>query len=411
MFMSQLVLPPSSEPHTTGERPAPLWHVWRAVDGLDRSLLVRDAEPRKRFGALVEEVQHVLTAWGLAHAGEAAMQSFLNGKGLLHEAEECVVGLHHVLAYLGADCARGERPVVVDLCAGKGTFSVLLAALVARRPALSCEIVLVEKSMNINWRHVPSLLGPDHTVQMWTGCNIHDAAFVEKLRQLPGPLAIIAIHLCKNLSPRCVSLYNALGRAKAPFLALAPCCLRLSAAQVVVLRFEAEDARRERMKSRCFICGGPSHRASDCPAVKAAGTSLCWRCGEKCHRRAACTAAQAAPRIAKAPAPSTTICILTVSASSSPFDAWSRALLEVCETEDGDAARLEVVPLASLKEIDPRNWNGSRKCTWVLAERVPAEDLVGALRAYLDCASTKKVAMARRNPFTHPRGGDADCAL
>ena len=352
------------------------------------------------------------------------MQSFLNGKGLLHEAEECVVGLHHVLTYLEAACARGERLAVVDLCAGKGTFAVLLAALVARRPALSCEIVLVEKSMNINWRHVPSLLGPDHTVQMWTGCNIHDAAFVEKLRQLPGPLAIIAIHLCKNLSPRCVSLYNALGRAKAPFLALAPCCLRLSAAQVVVLRFEAEDARREWMKSRCFICGGPSHRASECPAVKKAGT-LCWRCGEKGHRRAACTAAQAAPRIAKAPAPSTTICLSTVSASSSPFDAWARALLEACETEDGDAARLEVVPLASLKEIDARNWNGSRLCTWVLAERVPAEDLVGALRAYLDCASTKKVAMVRTHPFgaqalerlmrrargEAPDDGDADCAL
>jgi hypothetical protein len=74
-------------------------------------------------------------------------------------------------------------------------------------------------------RPLPGALLAAVPISAWPKCDVHDAAFLERLRDAPGRLAVVGIHLCKMLSPRCVGVFNCLGAAKAPFLLLAPCCM------------------------------------------------------------------------------------------------------------------------------------------------------------------------------------------
>ena len=125
---------------------------------------------------------------------------------------------------------------VVDLCAGKGVFSMLLSFLLRRRPRLQSKVarvVMIEKQV-LNWHHIHATNADMEspatdacetvgvTIDLWDGCNIFDNDFRARLAALPGRLAIVGIHLCRNLSPRAVGLFNSLGTEKTPFLLLAP---------------------------------------------------------------------------------------------------------------------------------------------------------------------------------------------
>ena len=98
-------------------------------------------------------------------------------------------------------------------------------------------IIMLDKQQDINWNHiVASNKGVEEEgrpfIKSWGGCNLLDIdQIVEKLQGHDtiddgvnnGPIALVGIHLCKQLSPSCAGVVNAMGPKKCPFLCLAPC--------------------------------------------------------------------------------------------------------------------------------------------------------------------------------------------
>ena len=250
---------------------------------------------------------------------------------------------------------------VVDLCAGKGVFSCLLSyvagrgagwpaapaavapephdAALARLSVLAARvsrIIAVEKQRDVDWAHLeranvdvdtrcsgegsatsavtdndapdsgaPDVGAPRSSQYGWAsipitvraGVDIHDEALEEELRAMPGRVVLVGVHLCKQLSPRCVELRNALGPAKAPLMVLAPCCLPpLRAGQAIrVGVFESEADRAARRATAPLPPpprghGGPN-RPDDARrrALLLRGT-VCAHCGARGHRFGACPA-------------------------------------------------------------------------------------------------------------------------
>lgn len=401
-------------------REAAHWHVWRTADELGGSGLLTGPEGRARYEQLLSDFAAILEAWGARWAGQDVWQSFLNKSSLTHEVEEVAVALRSLQDWLEAPSAsrasrasREEAPVcVVDVCAGKGTLSMLLSYFAALRPETwgrVKQIVMLDKAV-VNWTHIEAAnadvraaaSGPAQAgegsgvgplaarvpIEAWGCCNIHDDGVIERLRTLPGQLALVGVHLCKGLSPRCISIYNVLGPEKAPFLALAPCCVPGPAKAVEVRQFEgeAERARREdlalrrgRVLNGCAVCGGAGHRSRCCPSlpgdpeerweVLRASLAVCWRCGQAGHQKSSCGSEQSSSRPPRAAPPAAAVDVRGVLAAAAPFDAWVGALRGTVQGPPG-GVELRVVPLLGQShQGDEHNWNRERKCSWILAAR------------------------------------------
>ena len=237
----------------------------------------------------------------------------------------------------------------------------------------------------------------------WGGVNIHDEAFSDRLHALPGPVAMVGVHLCKGLSPRCVGLFNGLGPAKAPFLSLAPCCLPRLAREGgwTVALYEppahraARKGRLERrawcasgLKGVCPVCGVPDapHRMGACPELPAdpgpreaalaalRAAAPCWRCGLRGHSKRACPQREA--RVPLVEPLVVRIDTAAIKAAPMPFDAYCEALLATVQAGGGAGGagrELRVVPMAGRPGAQlpgqPPTWNSGRKCTWLVVAR------------------------------------------
>jgi len=226
---------------------------------------------------------------------------------------------------------------------------------------------MLDKQKDINWNHIiasnESAQGDGRPmIKTWGGCNLHEIDnMVEKLDGNNGPLALVGIHLCKQLSPSCAGVVNSLGPEKCPFLCLAPCCLprvvrNLSKSNnngmlpkrnkmqgalstknlaketyqtVPVRKFESAEERQSRIDANkrregakkrtfadvpCYLCSEihSIHRCNLLPAdenermdifQKAAALNPCWKCGKIGHFRKDCPSTQQAskPRLALPP--------------------------------------------------------------------------------------------------------------
>jgi hypothetical protein len=119
-------------------------------------------------------------------------------------------------------------------------------------------------------------------LELWSGCNVHEQGekIEERLRSFSGQVIVLGIHLCRRLSPSAVSLYNRLGREKAPLLMLAPCCLpRLTGPSIAVGCYEMAEERQARLDATrrrwlikrgrrlCWGCLREGHMAVECPLL------------------------------------------------------------------------------------------------------------------------------------------------
>jgi hypothetical protein len=304
--------PQQKHPHTE-------WRVWSAAKALE-------ARKDEFYPDTTSKVIEILNYWGETWGGDDNWVSLLNKKSLLHECEESIVAIHHILRN-----APDTEYIAADICAGKGLFSILLSYI---NPPQLVKIVMLEKAA-INWHHIEAANAARDSdgrgrpeIEIWGNTNLHEYDQVlDRFMKLGYPLAMTGIHLCKQLSPSFCGLVNGLGES-VNYACLAPCCLpRIVTAQkynkegnndkesvdLTINIFETPEERQKRLSyterrenvlSRkrpyltggpCFLCKAPDHNLLDCPQVKQtksktemiylrkqehAATVPCWKCGE-----------------------------------------------------------------------------------------------------------------------------------
>jgi len=375
----------------------------QAADAIESSCaLLTTAEGRATYGEAVSLIAAVLRGWSARRRGDPRWRSLLDMNSLLHEAEEAIVPLATLLRWLASADQPGDY-TLADLCCGKGVFSLIVSHAAALQPRLRAirRIVLIDRATRsmVDWTMVDDAnadvsgdavpgdaAGAGRAVvplELWPGCNLHEEVETveERLRSSPGQVLVLGIHLCRRLSPRAVSIYNRLGRVKAPLLLLAPCCLpRLSGGPIAVSCYEtseARDARLEATKRRayvkrgrrmCWACLGEGHTAAECPVAAAAGVAAdaasgivrttrpggagtavadppvtairapCWRCGKPGHHKADCPAPAGDARPARelTMGPATMLDFGAVAAAKDKFGAWVSALLLSVEAADAE---------------------------------------------------------------------------
>jgi hypothetical protein len=205
------------------------WSVWKAADNLELKATtttgVGDGNNSLFYPQLTLEVVHIIrNEWGDKFCGNPKWRSLLDKSKLQNEIEESIVAISQ---YMEHSLREGQgRHIVVDVCAGKGIYSFLLSYL---KPKNVDTIILIEKA-DINWYHIEQAnltarAEGRPAIEIWDKTNLHEHDIVlSRLIQLPYPVVMSGIHLCKQLSPAFCGLVNGLG-PKCIFACLAPCCL------------------------------------------------------------------------------------------------------------------------------------------------------------------------------------------
>jgi hypothetical protein len=386
----------------------PYWRVWRTATNLETDGMT-STKHDARYDETLAQVASILRQWGHTWAGQPLWQSLLNKSSLQHEAEESIVALYHLHQWLVRRSGKEEPLIVVDVCCGKGLFSMLLSYMIGncwKLEAKISRIVMIDRatSKNICWHHihVANSTSKDEerpSMEIWEGCNLHHHdAVLDRLQRLEAPVVMVGIHLCKTLSPTCVGLVNALGPDKCPFLCLAPCCLprivttkKSKTRQIPVNVYETQQDRQERFEAMrlregalqrgqngiCYLCH-EEHRVRDCPRLpdeheervqilqKAAATVPCWKCGNVGHFKVECPSTLSKPALLEPPY--TIMNVEQVLHSPQPFDTYCRLLadtLQECSTKQ----LMEPGLTNSSSSHQEGNWNGKRKSIYIVATR------------------------------------------
>jgi len=385
------------------------WHVWKTADRLSQNGLASSL-PTDETHALTQTVISILHTWGKTWAGAPEWQGVLNKSSLLHEIEESIVALHALLQWMDTDRTVEDEPLtIVDVCCGKGIFS-MLASYVFRDDPRIHQIVMLDRA-SILWNHVEvvneSAVGEGRPrIESWGGCNLHEVdPVITRLENIGTPLALVGIHLCKTLSPTCVGIVNAIGPSRCPFLCLAPCCLpravvsqatkyKKNGSPIIEVpqyespqerdqRFIAAKLRRDAMKRGqprvCFLCRSPDHPIHGCGMLpveegerleifrNAAAMAPCWKCGKPGHNRAECPSGQTTRKPSLARPPVVRMDVSKVLDSEVPFDAYCGLL---AGTLQRDHVRLMETGLVNDKPMhrdNCMNWNRGRKSVYIVA--------------------------------------------
>eukprot|EP00978_Attheya_sp_CCMP212_P041210 scaffold233258_cov55-Attheya_sp.AAC.3 len=395
--------------------PAPHWRVWDVVAELK-------SKNDSRYQSASREVASVLEEWAHRWAGNPAFGSLLNKRMLLKETEESIIAIQYLLEYLSSitvdDETKTTEFTLVDLCCGKGIFSMLLIHMAARsstspicRPlAMIRQCILVDRATpkDIDWSHLsdnaPANSGVE--LQIWDSCNIHDEVFTDRLQSVPG-------------------------KEKCPFLCLAPCCLPRVARQnktntksahkkqkmaereytIEINLYEAENmqkARKEAMMKRtqalgeratkkdpslakCSVCDNMGHRWRDCPTLPSdeeeqirilkevtLHKAPCWKCGTIGHVQSNCPSTQTTRKPVKILPPTQTISVTNVLSFPDPFGQYCTLLATTIQLPEKEGS-LEIQEAilsgkdhnidTSKKNDDKRNWNAKRKSKYIIATR------------------------------------------
>ena len=191
--------------------------------------------------------------WRARYHGRPDVWKRLMKERVVKEIIEVVPVVAAVLDFVAA-YPPGEPPLtLVDLCCGKGYLSMLLSEVLP--PAKVARSVLVDRAWpqcTASWRPGQPLPAPDGKincehlygsapdgrcffdtwpVRLVTSCqDLKNKAGMRSfgrrvLDRAPGPVLVLAVHLCGTLSLRAVDLFN--GHPKVQFMVLKPCCLPL----------------------------------------------------------------------------------------------------------------------------------------------------------------------------------------
>lgn len=336
--------------------------------------------------ALLQPVLEILRTW-------FDLPSIVNKRSLRQEIEESMVALYYL------DCWRQttnpEHFIVIDVCGGKGVFSLLLQHFARQHwPAQQLrEIILLEKatSQQIDWSHLTALSDPSVTIL--ESCNLHDTdELVEKLAHCSSLLALSGIHLCKTLTPSLITLANRLGKDHCPYVSVAPCCLprvvlskHMPDDQRVlhIGRYESEQNRKGRMKQEliqrslrknvtmgCFHCQAPGHLLSECPLIPSAEMrqqaakiwAPCWKCGELGHYRESCPGRSASISTVSREAQTILLSVAGVLKSPQPLSNYCSRLLPAFQ----DRSMQVVETGLESRGHCATNWNSQRKSLFIV---------------------------------------------
>jgi hypothetical protein len=404
--MSNQENPPLTEQNV----PQPHWRVWKAISTLETNGMTTTI-PNSCYDETTAQVVAILRQWAHKWAGKPEWQSLLNKKSLLHEAEESIVALYHLHEWLLTRQHETEPLVVMDICSGKGIFSMFLSYMMQnfwRDDAIITKIVMLDKmtSDQVSWKHISAAnesASEEHRphVEIWEGCNLHEHDKVlTRMLDLNSTLALVGIHLCKTLGPSCCGLANALGPKRCPYLCLAPCCMpRLvttkksnKARSIPVNLYESDEQRQDRLEAMqrrnealrkggrhglCYLCN-EKHRVRKCPLLpeneaeriailqKAAATVPCWKCGEVGHFKADCPSSLSRPLNLEAPF--VTMNVQGLLETSHPFSLYCQLIADTLQ----DCSSKKLVETGLTNDASPHqegNWNSDRKSTYIVASR------------------------------------------
>eukprot|EP00574_Skeletonema_japonicum_P006245 CAMPEP_0201725260 /NCGR_PEP_ID=MMETSP0593-20130828/8710_1 /ASSEMBLY_ACC=CAM_ASM_000672 /TAXON_ID=267983 /ORGANISM="Skeletonema japonicum, Strain CCMP2506" /LENGTH=403 /DNA_ID=CAMNT_0048216611 /DNA_START=100 /DNA_END=1308 /DNA_ORIENTATION=- len=360
------------------------WRIWTVIDQLEAK---QQQDENSDF--ITNKVIQVLQRWGSEWSGRSGFQSLLNKKSLLHEVEESIVALQTLHDWLEQRSNNTSPVTLVDVCCGKGITSMLTSYVFCNNTSTVSDIIMLDKQ-DINWNHISASNGDIHSrgedrpfIETWQ-CNLHEIdSVVERLEDKQQQLALIGIHLCKQLSPACASIVNALGPEKAPFLCLAPCCLPLAARNfaktnrqangmpmlkkkttIAVRTFESaeerqarKDANQKRLAAKkrtfidqpCVLCAG-IHPVQKCGLLptddnerriifeRAALLRPCWKCGEVGHQKSNCpnndVQESSKPRLTLPPAVDMNLTEAFLDESRAPFDCYCDMLSKAIERDN-----------------------------------------------------------------------------
>jgi hypothetical protein len=398
LALQSSVLAFTSTVHSAGKH----WEVFRTIQELEQDGISSNHDDTAVYHESTSDVVDVLKDWSHHHVGDDDWRSLLNKANLRHEVEESIVALHHLRRWTTTQ--NSTTPfIAVDVCCGKGLFSMLLSYLAVKHQDLAglSRIILLDKDPKIDWRHIQAANkrterreGPPirPMLELWAGTNLHDydSSILAKLQSYNQTIALTGIHLCKTLGPAFVSLANQLGPQRAPYLCLAPCCLPRRTASLPIGQYEAPMQRsmrlqarqhrllaRERPKSRCYVCHG-DHHVRECPqqhqydnekawndAVASALVTLpCWNCGKMGHRRSDCTEESAEP--IEQPAIQMDLSMLQEIA---PYESYCKLLSTFVQ----HTSEIKVVDSGLTSQHSERqgnsNWNQNRKSVFIVASR------------------------------------------
>lgn len=396
--------------------------IWRTADLLNQ---------RMKDHPLTPSVVGILNYWWDQLRDDEDWQRLLNKSNLLQEVEESMVALGFLLECLeknNKSSKNDDKFVLCDVCGGKGIFS-LLASFVFQNDTRITKIILLDKPnfdmSNINNNNNNGLADWSYISVLNTRADVenrpiiethHENLFetdkvIERLHSSSSSsseqIALVGIHLCKNLSPQFVGIANSMDRVK--ILILAPCCLPRVVVQkskknkskervLDVAQYESPLQRQARLQAaqrrrnaqyrhtsstrKCILCQSTNHTVSQCHQLtshsreeqakilqRAAALEPCWRCGELGHKKKDCPSLQVSGLPTLIPRPVVHLDVSQVMSTDNPFLAYCNLLSSAIDRKSS----VKVLESGLLKinssnlEHDVANWNGNRKTIFIVA--------------------------------------------
>jgi hypothetical protein len=218
------------------------WNLWKVADALEKKAMDKSFYPE-----LTKRVVHILRLELSQYVGRPEWRSLLDQRTLQYALEESIVAIALYEESMATLQYCNRKHIAVDVCAGKGLYSLLLSYC---RPSNLESIVMIENAA-IHWHHIHGAnntmleekYGRRPHIDIWEKMNLHEHdTVVSRLLELPYPLVLTGIHLCQQLSPAFCGLVNTL-ESKCLMSCLVPCCLpRVANIPITVPKYqEAED--------------------------------------------------------------------------------------------------------------------------------------------------------------------------